>query len=733
MYHGEKPNGAGVSRRLHVLIAHEAVHCYQYALAIALGAHLEPAPFPEWVSEGSATYLATLYAGYAEDQTESDWRVGWLGRPNNNLTTRTYDAVGWYALVAKESGSLWPKMVAAWTAYLQGGTNAYISALGGDTPAVASAWAPSLLNTPAWGDAWTTPGIEVPVGAQPTTVSLLRPGDASNGIKIDPLAAVVDEEKIDADDPDASGLIEISVTDGDASVHDAKEDYVGFTDEVFCLKTSCGDSAVSCSGAKVPLKLAPLTSPFVVAAGGGTSEATYEIAKIPAPPSPSTPETVPKNAGPCNPQAPGAARKPGFSQGDPHLQALNGGTYDFQGAGEYTLVRNDSGDVDVQIRATPWSVPGSVASNTAVAMRLGTTKVEVDAGSPVKVLIGGTALPANRLTNENALDKLANEKLRGGGHLAFNGPSTVASWPDGSSLNVYADKLGENVIFTPPSPGVDTFSGLLTAWVAPKGGTSAPNQNSETLLGGDGHRYVLDPTTRVGFATLYGAFAKSWRITAKTSLFTYPKGKSTSSYVVKGFPLTNAALVDLLTARKTSAAATCKADGVTDPKLLDDCVLDVAETGQTDLATAFSRTLRGEVSAAQPAPGNASVHPVAYYFTHPCQVITPADIKQALGQAYPDNVIPPGSCVIDTVPEDGVQFVHESLDQFKAGNPGSVGSGPVSSLGHDAYCVVRPILTPDQSDVVLSIGSAGIVSVLADNCADATELAVDALAHVSGL
>jgi hypothetical protein len=247
------------------------------------------------------------------------------------------------------------------------------------------------------------------------------------------------------------------------------------------------------------------------------------------------------------------------------------------------------------------------------------------------VLIGGRALPANKLTNENALQKLANEKLRGGGHLAFNGPDIIASWPDGSSLNIYADKLGENVVFTPPSPDIDTFSGLLTAWVAPKSAKSGPSPNSETLIGGNGHRYVLDPTTRVGFATLYGPFANSWRITAKTSLFTYPEGKSTSSYVVKGFPLTDAALVDLLTAKKTSATATCRADGVTDPKLLDDCVVDVAETGQTDLAAAFSRMLSGGGPTTQPAPGNASAHPVDYYFTHPCQVVTPAEITQALG------------------------------------------------------------------------------------------------------
>ena len=693
--------------------------------------------FPDWVSEGSATYLATLYAGYGEANTFGAWRR-WIGGSDTldpgtshnfdettSLTHRSYDAIGWYSLVAHVTNDpLWSKMAGAWLAYLQSGPTAYIAALGADSPAVAKAWAPSVLNTPGWGDDWTTFGIDVPPGLQPAELTGLTAGSDSHSEQIAPLAAIVDNESVESVFKNA--LIEISVRDGYASVHDATgSPDIGFQDQIFCFGTACTATTVSCPGGKGPLKPIELTVPFVVAAGGGADAATYDVTKIAQPATPNAP---------CRPLPPGSPQPhPGSSEGDPHLETLNGGAYDFQGAGEYTLVRNDSGDVDVQVRATPWSVPGSVASNTAVAIRLGTTKVEVDAGSPVKVLIDGTALPANRLTNENALDKLANEKLRGGGHLSLNGPYIIASWPDGSSLNVYADKYGENVIFTPPSPGVDTFSGLLAAWVAPKSGTSAPNPNSETLIGADGHRYVLDPTTRLGFAALYGPFANSWRITAKASLFTYPKGKSTSSYVVKGFPLTDAALVNVLTAKKARATATCEADGVTDPKLLDDCVLDVAETGQSDLAAAFSRTLRSGGSSTQPAPGNASVHPVDYYFTHPCQVITPAEIKQALGQAYPDNVIPPGSCVIDTVPEDGVQFVHESLDQFKAGNPGSVGSGPVNSLGHDAYCVVQPTLTPDQSDVVLSIGSAGILSILADNCADATELATDALDHVSGL
>ena len=522
----ETPQESAVSPRLHVLIAHEVVHCYQYAVAIAFKASLNTDPFPEWISEGSATYLATLYAGYGEDNTPGQWKR-WIGGSDTldaskkhnfdettSLTDRSYDAVGWYSLVNHVNGDpLWSKMAGAWLAYLQGGTTAYIAALGGDSPAVAKAWAPSVLNTPAWGNDWTTfavPGVEVPSNLRPTEVTGLVAGKDSDTEQIAPLSAMVDNESDQSVFTNA--LVKISVSDGYGSVHDATgSPDIGFQDQLFCFGTACEP----CPGAKASLKPVELTAPFVVAAGGGANAATYEIAKI---------------AQPCKrPHA-------GFSEGDPHLESLDGGDYDFQAAGEFTLVRSDNGDVDVQVRTTPWSVPGSVASNTAVAMRLGTTKVEVDAGSPVKVLIGGKALPANRITNEDALNKLAKEQLRGGGDLALNGPYTIASWPDGSSLNVYADQYGENVIFTPPPPGVDTFSGLLTAWVAPKSGTSAPNPNSETLIGGDGHRYVLDPRTRAGFATLYGPFAKSWRITSKASLFTYPKGKSTNSYVIKGFP-----------------------------------------------------------------------------------------------------------------------------------------------------------------------------------------------------
>ena len=68
-----------MSALLHVLIAHEVVHCYQNVVRIGFDpSEVASTEFPDWVSEGTATYLATLYAGYGEANTFGAWRR-WIG------------------------------------------------------------------------------------------------------------------------------------------------------------------------------------------------------------------------------------------------------------------------------------------------------------------------------------------------------------------------------------------------------------------------------------------------------------------------------------------------------------------------------------------------------------------------------------------------------------------------------------------------------------------------------
>jgi hypothetical protein len=148
------PNDTSLPSGFHVLLSHEAVHCYQHNVISydEDGGDRPGSLIPEWISEGAATYVATIFAG-EEPRTASDWGAkggGWLGTPNLTLTKRSYDAVGWYAMVARATGTnIVPKIPLAWRAFVDGGysADAYIKALGGDDPRVEAAWAPSLLHT----------------------------------------------------------------------------------------------------------------------------------------------------------------------------------------------------------------------------------------------------------------------------------------------------------------------------------------------------------------------------------------------------------------------------------------------------------------------------------------------------------------------------------------------------------------------------------------------------------
>jgi hypothetical protein len=81
---------------------------------------------------------------------------------------------------------------------------------------------------------------------------------------------------------------------------------------------------------------------------------------------------------------------PPYCHGDPHCRTEDGVLYDFQGAGEFTLIRDPDG-LEIQTRQTPVvsgttpSVPEAhsglascVSLNTAVAVRLGEHRVSYE-------------------------------------------------------------------------------------------------------------------------------------------------------------------------------------------------------------------------------------------------------------------------------------------------------------------------------------------------------------------
>ena len=117
MYDNEHALLGGVSDRLHVLLSHEVVHCYQDVVFSYKEA--TQGSLPSFMTEGSATYLATSYAGYGEQGTPasgardgSGYRAGtsqcgvttpWAGTHSSLMSLGTTCGRRWWTLGAPSS------------------------------------------------------------------------------------------------------------------------------------------------------------------------------------------------------------------------------------------------------------------------------------------------------------------------------------------------------------------------------------------------------------------------------------------------------------------------------------------------------------------------------------------------------------------------------------------------------------------------------------------------------
>ena len=143
-------------------------------------------------------------------------------------------------------------------------------------------------------------------------------------------------------------------------------------------------------------------------------------------------------------------------------------------------------------------------------------------------------------------DKLA---LPGGGEILRQGGNYVMSAPTGEKVLVSSNGSYLNV-----SPIVDNRAGKYSGLLGNVNGN--PNDDLQIRGGGnvlevrstygDVNKVIklvglrapgaLDRAEQVYFDQLYKQFANSWRVKQEESLFDYPPGKTTKSYVNPGFP-----------------------------------------------------------------------------------------------------------------------------------------------------------------------------------------------------
>ena len=286
----------------------------------------------------------------------------------------------------------------------------------------------------------------------------------------------------------------------------------------------------------------------------------------------------------------------GSDNGDPHILTVDGTKYDFQAAGEFTLLRDTEG-MELQARQTPAVTPPPipdgytgltecVSLNTAFAARVGSHRISYQTlresrlqffldGKPAQIPQGGMDLDAHRVTTFAAAGET-------GIRIDYaHGPVVKVTPHYWTSYGIWYLQID---VSNTSADGAGIMARIPKgSWLPalPSGATVGPMPASHY------ERYV----------TLYKTFADAWRVTDQSSLFLYTPTKSTASFtdrdwppqkppcinVKPGFPRPVnpvAKNIPIARAKKICSAVTIK-------DLNENCVFDVVTTGDEDFAKAY--------------------------------------------------------------------------------------------------------------------------------------------------
>lgn len=627
------------------VLIHEVFHCYEHQIDPDMATPDNRPNEHEWIIEGLARWVdLTFYPAtpiaYAFEAIST-----YIPTPATALFTRKYDAVGFWGHLQDVTGTLWTHI----PAILRAGASfhdqtAFNTAIGSDETNILDSWGSSMLNISGAPAPWRADsplsgglGSSYPPGTA-------RKVSANAGVVLKPYTTAQLEIEPNALEP----LIEIHLGPGVFGRFGVHENYTNaaLKGKVFCAGTGCSSPAANCGGG-ARSTLPPLTrlpsEPMLglaTALSGGAADVSYFAAQ--------NSSFCPESKG-----TPGGGTT-GTTGGDPHLFSFGNQAFDFQAAGEFTLVKSTSShDLEVQVRQQPIPHSRSLAYDSAAAMRVGSAIFEVE-------LTNGLSLNlyVNHHTTHSKSGKLSGggsfssteQTVKGGYHIV----TLTVRWKDGTTATAktllglraqgrYTPWLWVSVKLARARLG--HITGLL--------GNAGASQASE-FESRKGTRYSartiedgpFDPTDS---KILYQDFGGSWRISQKESLFTYARHKSTSSYTISGYPEQSFFLDSASPAAAQQAASACIEQGITNRALLNDCEYDVAATGQSTYASGDAQLQ--EVAGAGPPlsePPNEPAPPGPSGGSAPTPTPTPAPppnpgIDLGPGSAHPSIAYDPVS------------------------------------------------------------------------------------------
>ncbi len=256
----------------------------------------------------------------------------------------------------------------------------------------------------------------------------------------------------------------------------------------------------------------------------------------------------------------------GRAWGDIHVQTLDGATYDFQAAGEFIASRSAAGDLEVQLRLESTGFSSYVSIVTAVAVQVDSSRASVALGRDPMLFVEGQSVT---LEPGEGLD------LPGGGRIERLAKSYEIIWSDGSNLSVNVAKRHLNAFLRPALTRKGTLTGLFGNF----NGNSMDDIDAVTAMAtlGSGNGSGLQPQLTELARALFLDEDDDRLVAQDTSLFEYKPGQSTKTFR-RPAPQREASVAGLPSSWRRQAQAACEEAGVTDPDLLDACIVDVGYT-----------------------------------------------------------------------------------------------------------------------------------------------------------
>jgi len=545
------------------LMAHEVFHCFHFTNGPLETWHNDPA----WVTEGAAEW-----AGFTLSPEAWNVMPGWrdyLQDPTLPLFARSYDAHGIYTLLDNSGVSPWTVMDDLLTAARNGTVGAYefISQTGADP--FLDTWGSRyfMYDTVQLGNwRYVAAGLTSNEMYFPVPVWEVTPS-SSYTVSADVWAAHVALGQLKSDvvvleGPGGHGRVAFRATD--TTLADAYSLPI-CTVEGGCV---CPDDS---AGAGTLFRDLPFDSLFAAGitghfAGNGLSAFGLSLADF----CQREPKGTP-TAQPIEPPDPGGGRRDcgsgcAGSNGDPHLTTVDGQLYDFQAAGEFTLLRSADGTFEVQARQEPYQDSRLVAINTAIAIGYDGARVAAYATADgMRLLVDGTEVSstetstAGELTVNPSVDRLE------------------VSAPDGTTVwLIGVGDHGINLLIAPSEELDSSGVGLL----GPVGEDVLPALP-------DGSRVATEDRFR---DAVYVDLAAGWEVSAETSLFDYEAGAGPQTYRDPTMPLPDAPLsfADLTPEQQQVGLAACVS--VADGALREQCAFDMAVTGDEAFLAQYQQT-----------------------------------------------------------------------------------------------------------------------------------------------